>query len=385
MNRKTVLAASTQCSVNIHIVSRIVDRSFKLGPAERTMFVKMMRKYEDFSGVEVRNFAILSNHVHLLVKVPPKNDDEMDDVEFLRRLSVIYEVDHMQGIERLLKECRKNHATKAARELKESYTYRMGDISEFMKSLKQKFARWYNKEHSRPGTFWDGRYSLTLVGEGHATKVVAAYIDLNPLRAGMVKDPADYRWSSYGEAVEGKALAKKHLFSVMCSVEPGANDEFIAPENEQEALTQYRMLLAYEGIADDSDVQPALGQKASTRKKRAKGFSSQEAAKIIKRGGSLTLSQMLRCKVRYLTSGFAIGSESFVNEVVAVIKKETGVFKDRKSTASKIKHGGASHIPGSSAIEPSGNLAGSARAGHALSERQLYSLRNIQKSPVQAE
>ena len=46
---------------------------------------------------------------------------------------------------------------------------------------------------------------------GTAARAMAAYIDLNPVRAGMVKDPADYRWSSYGEAVgcEAKGNGKK--------------------------------------------------------------------------------------------------------------------------------------------------------------------------------
>ena len=44
-----------------------------------------------------------------------------------------------------------------------------------------------------------------IVEDGVAAKTMAAYIDLNPVRAGMVKDPADYRWSSYGEAIGGGA------------------------------------------------------------------------------------------------------------------------------------------------------------------------------------
>jgi len=42
-----------------------------------------------------------------------------------------------------------------------------------------------------------------IVESGTAARIMAAYIDLNPVRAGLVEDPADYRWSSYGEAVHG--------------------------------------------------------------------------------------------------------------------------------------------------------------------------------------
>ena len=355
MCRKTILAANERCSLNFHIVSRIVDRSFKLKEVERTMFVKMMREYEDFCGLEVKSFCIMSNHIHLLVKVPPKSDVEIEDEEFIRRLKVLYGPDKMQMVERLLKECRKNHASKAARELKEAYSYRMGDVSEFMKSLKQRFSMWYNKEHSRSGTLWEDRYSLTLVGEGNATQLTAAYIDLNPLRAGMVKDPADYEWSSYGEAVAGKSLARARLFGVMSSVEPGANAASVAPADEKDALRQYRMLLAVEGQAADMEAALVLGERKSKRRKRSRGFTKKEVAKILKRGGKLTLNQMLRCKVRYFTVGFAIGSEEFVNGVMTVIKEETGMFQERKSGASKLKHGG---------------------------ETGLYSLRNLRKAPI---
>ena len=358
MCRKVVLAANEQCSLVFHIVDRIVDRQFKLGDAEKAMYLKFMRQYEDFSGIEVKSFCIMSNHTHLLLKIPRKSDVEIDDEEFLRRLRVLYGPDRMQVVERVLQDCRNNKASKAARELKEQYTYRMGDVSEFMKSLKQKFSRWYNKEHARTGTLWEDRYSLTLVGEGRATQLTSAYIDLNPLRAGMVKDPADYKWSSYGEACAGRKLARQSLFDVMCSVEPGANAECIAPENEADALNQYRMILAEEGRADDAGVVSALGERQSKRRKRSRGFSKKEVAKILKRGGKLTLSQMLRCKARCFTAGFAIGSEEFVNSVIAVIQQETGVFKKRKTGAKPVKHS---------------------------AEAELYSLRNLQKSPVEIE
>jgi hypothetical protein len=53
------------------------------------------------------------------------------------------------------------------------------------------------------GTLWEGRFKSVLVeGTGQTLSTMAAYIDLNPVRAGIVKDPADYRWSGYAEAVE---------------------------------------------------------------------------------------------------------------------------------------------------------------------------------------
>ena len=66
---------------------------------------------------------------------------------------------------------------------------RMGDVSEFMKELKQRFSKWFNKERNRFGTLWAERFKSVLVeDQPGAVQVVAAYVDLNPVRAGLVTD-----------------------------------------------------------------------------------------------------------------------------------------------------------------------------------------------------
>ena len=91
----------------------------------------------------------------------------------------------------------------------------MYDLSAYMKIVKQRFTQWFNKKHGRKGTLWEDRFKSTLVEDGHAARVVAAYIDLNPVRAGMVSDPKDYRWCGYGEAVAGKQPARAGLQRVL--------------------------------------------------------------------------------------------------------------------------------------------------------------------------
>ena len=88
-------------------------------------------------------------------------------------------------------------------EIHARFTYRMHNLSEFMKTLLQRFTRWFNRTHKRSGTLWEERFKSVIVESGIAARTMAAYIDLNPVRAGMVADPAEYRWSSYGEAVGG--------------------------------------------------------------------------------------------------------------------------------------------------------------------------------------
>jgi hypothetical protein len=70
-----------------------------------------------------------------------------------------------------------------------------------MKELKGRFAQWYNRRHHRYGVLWAERFKSVLIEEGQALSAVAAYIDLNPLRAGLCEDPKDYRYCGYAEAI----------------------------------------------------------------------------------------------------------------------------------------------------------------------------------------
>ena len=96
---------------------------------------------------------------------------------------------------------------------------RMWDVSAFMKLLKQRFTQWFNGRTGRKGTLWEDRFKSVLVdGAGLSLATMAAYIDLNPVRAGLVNDPKDYRWCGYGEAVAGQRLARTGLCRILAAV-----------------------------------------------------------------------------------------------------------------------------------------------------------------------
>jgi putative transposase len=70
-------------------------------------------------------------------------------------------------------------------------------IPQLMQALGRSYVRYFNARQSRTGTLWEGRYKSTLVQAERYLLACMVYIDLNPVRAGMVADPADYRWSSH--------------------------------------------------------------------------------------------------------------------------------------------------------------------------------------------
>jgi hypothetical protein len=106
-----------------------------------------------------------------------------------------------------------------AERLRERFLRRMWNLASFMQGVKQRYSQWFNARNDRAGTLWEERFKSVLVeGTGQTLSTMAAYIDLNPVRAGIVKDPADYRWSGYAEAVAGLKPARWGLKTVVMGV-----------------------------------------------------------------------------------------------------------------------------------------------------------------------
>jgi len=299
-----------------HVTSRIVDRSFKMNDDEREIFRHILRKAAVFSGVKVLTYAILSNHFHLLLDVPVQ--PLLDDAELIRRIHAFYGVLEASRCKERWADWRKNGLALLAEREQDGFRRRMGDISPFMKLLKQCYSISYNQRHSRVGTLWEGRYASILVeSESRALSVIAAYIDLNPVRAGIVKDPAEYRWSGYGEAWGGSPVARQGILSLL----PGGPQALIWSD----ALATYRKSLYTHGEERRDD---------AGRLQRV-GFSSEVASEVIERKGKMPLSTLLRCRVRYFKDGLAFGSRAFVESVFERNRAHFGV--KRKTGARRMR------------------------------------------------
>ncbi len=79
-------------------------------------------------------------------------------------------------------------------------------VSQLMQSLGRYYVRYINQTYDRTGTLWEGRYKSTLVDSDNYFLTVSRYIELNPVRAGMVAHPAEYSWSSYQYNALGKPI-----------------------------------------------------------------------------------------------------------------------------------------------------------------------------------
>ena len=299
--------------MHYHCISRVVDRNFVFGAHERDVFRKTMRQMETFSGVRVLTWTILSNHFHLLLLVPPPPEDDLSDEEILERCRAIYTPAAMQKIEWEFGDARRAGGD-AIERLRQRYLKRMWDLSEFMKTLKQKFTTWFNRKHGRVGVLWESRFKSVVV-EGHWSSLlkVAAYIDLNPVRAGLADDPKDYPWCGYSEAVAGNRDARRGLSAVLASLKSGANWGDLAP--------RYRKLLF------------GVGEENSTRR----GLSREAVAEVWAAGGKLSPAQLLHCRIRYFSDGLAVGRGTFIESVFAAARQ---AFTQARTTGARRMRGG---------------------------------------------
>jgi hypothetical protein len=85
----------------------------------------------------------------------------------------------------------------------DNYRDKLSSLANYMKEIKQTFSWYYNQRHNRRGTLWGERFKSVIVENGETLINCLAYIDLNPLRAGLVKRPEEYRWNSLGLPYSG--------------------------------------------------------------------------------------------------------------------------------------------------------------------------------------
>ena len=193
-----------------HVISRIANQAFLLkGSKIKDTVVNMLHRAAEFSGVDVLSYVVMDNHFHLCIRVPEKTEVMEDEV--LRRVGVLYGEDRMEDLKCNLEELRKEGDEESADTLIERYRIRMGDLSEFMKTYKQRLTQWFNANYGHEGTLWSGRFKSVLMEEGKYVSNVVDYIHNNPIRAGVAKRIRDYRWSAAGAAARGDSRAMKGL------------------------------------------------------------------------------------------------------------------------------------------------------------------------------
>lgn len=283
-----------------HCVTRTVNGAFLFDDAAKEILRKQLWQIADYCGVQVLTYAILSNHFHVLLRVP--RAVEVSNAELLRRYRLLYPKPTRFQEARL--EVIETWLTTGAAE-GEAWRKRqlvlMGDVSAFMKLLKQRFSVWFNRTHNRYGTLWAERFKSVLVEpKDKVLETMAAYIDLNCVRAGLATDPKDYRFCGYAEAVAGNLAARAGLRAILGG-EP-------LPDWE---TTQANYRLTLFGVG--SGARPGAGT-----------ISPEALAKVVQAKGRLPVASVLRCRIRHFSDGAVIGGRLFVAAHLAAYRQATG-------------------------------------------------------------
>ena len=167
-----------------HVVTRTVNGVFLFEETDREMLRRMLWQAAEFSGVQVLTYCLLSNHFHVLVRVPART--AVGDGELVRRYRRLYPGGrpgnpHQAGHAAMAEdpgatiEAVLTQGGPEAENLRKALLRRMNDVSEFMKTLKQRFTIWYNLTHDRFGTLWAERFKSVLVeDDSFALSTVAA-------------------------------------------------------------------------------------------------------------------------------------------------------------------------------------------------------------------
>ncbi len=194
-------------NVPLHLIQRGNNRQVCFAADEDYRFyLDWLKEYADKTGCQIHAYVLMTNHVHLLLSSPTSD---------------------------------------AAGAL--------------MKALGQRYVQYFNRTYRRSGTLWEGRFRSCLTQQESYLLACQRYIELNPVRAGMVEHPGEYRWSSYranaqgednpfiqphelflalGQGVEARQAAYRELFRY--ELEPNVVDEIRKATNGNFALGDAR-------------------------------------------------------------------------------------------------------------------------------------------------
>ena len=338
MKLRRIIVAPGEGRGYYHCISRVVDRRIVFHASEKEVFRSILRKLERFLGVRVVTYCLMGNHFHLLLEVPDKETmPKLDSEALLELLPLLYGDVVVEQVARELEAARSSGNLGWERRVLDRYERRRFDLSVFLKELKQRVSIFYNRRNGRVGTLWESRFKSVLLEGGEETlRTVAAYIDLNPVRAGLVERPEDYRWSGYGEACGAGKGAEKARAGLRSITQEGLENP-ATPNGEEkgnlpdwvEVQGRYRLLLYADGREQKPDGVKGEGGRA--------GIASEECDRVAEAGGAVPLPEALRRKVRYFSDGAVIGSAAFVNGVFAKLKSEGRTGPKRTSGARRMR------------------------------------------------
>ena len=182
---------------------------------------------------------------------------------------------------------------------------RMFDLSQFVKTFSERFTVEYNRTTGFTASPWGQRFKSVLVEENsRALLPMAAYIDLNPVRAGVKREPGGSAWTGFGAAIRGDPRARDGITSLLSYAHGDKSLDWKVSRDLYRSVLDGR-------LAQDGDRLQIPNAENGDRPR----FDAVEVERKIAAGKKLSLFELLRCKVRYFCAGLAFGRETFIRGI----------------------------------------------------------------------
>ena len=299
-NMRTAREKINSSGCYYHLMNRATgyknDYPFTSEDKEKGM--QVIRKLAEYYLLEIISVCWMGNHFHIVLYAP--GNDEMPDMnQIVQRHNSFFE----RNPQRQINSGDKTACGRTAANMR--------DISHFMKIFQQIYTRYLNRTKGRRGRFWADRFKSTILEGRQALWSAVKYVELNPVRGGLVSDPADYRHSTWGwYCGSGQHLFEKSFHKHMRrSLGEGSAESWSMNELSAEFRGELARTIAYE-----------------------QNLSEEETAEAIKKAKrEETMSVRFLRRTRHFTDGGIVGSKLFIMETAALFRDQEKVMKKQFS------------------------------------------------------
>lgn len=276
-----------------HVYNRVACEKDRMPFDEITQAKETFEQYLNFYTeaycCEVATYVVMGNHYHLVLRMEPFKEFSKDELKERAKLFYPNTFD-------LTNRWSEAHW--------EQFNQRLFNLADLMRNIQQGFARWFNKAAKRRGRFWADRFKSTILYGEESLVECMQYVDLNPIRAGLVDRPEDYIYGGFSKRMcgEGHNLYElKGLLSIRSS---------------NKALEHYRSMLYTRG---------SIRNKEGTIEIKEVVFDLE-----MKQNFNLSLREESKDHFRFYVDGLVIGAEDKVQDWLRRLK-DSGTYLRRKN------------------------------------------------------
>jgi REP element-mobilizing transposase RayT len=277
-----------------HVYNRLAcDKSSMPLRDQPEAAVQLMRFIDFYTSAyrcEVATYTVMGNHYHLIVRMEP-----------YRKLSREALQEHAQQIYPNTHE----GTVVWTDEHWEQFNRRLFSLGELMRNIQQGYARWFNKSFQRRGRFWADRFKSTLLYGEESLVECMQYVDLNPIRAGLVDRPEDYEHGAYARRAKGKTHGLLALAPLL-NVDSGAS-----------AFEAYHVMLVARGGVASKEGQAEIPEEV---------LEDVAGAPF---GIGRPCDGEVREHLRFFVDGLVLGAQGKVGEWVERLR-ERGLYRRRR-------------------------------------------------------